>query len=71
VQAVALAADRIRLGEAEVMIAADSNDLDARLKLVNVLIASNRVTGGMDQLLEIVQRELVSTYRRKQASALN
>jgi putative thioredoxin len=76
-------------------VAADGNDLEARLKLANVLIASNRVAEGMDQLLEIVQRdrkfkddigrktlldvfnllggqgELVSTYRRKLASALN
>ena len=76
-------------------VAANGNDLEARLKLANVLIASNRVTEGMDQLLEIVQRdrkfqddigrktmldvfnllggqgELVSTYRRKLASALN
>lgn len=76
-------------------VAADGNDLEARLKLANVLIASNRVAEGMDQLIEIVQRdrkfkddigrktlldvfnllggqgELVSTYRRKLAGALN
>lgn len=38
-------------------IAANANDLEARLKLANVLIASNRVTEGMDQLLEIVARD--------------
>lgn len=38
-------------------VAADANDLEARLKLANVLIASNRVAAGMDQLLEIVQRD--------------
>ena len=38
-------------------VAADANDLEARLKLANVLIASNRVAEGMDQLLEIVQRD--------------
>ncbi len=38
-------------------IAANENDLDARLKLANVLIASNRVAEGMDQLLEIVRRD--------------
>lgn len=76
-------------------VAANENDLEARLKLANVLIALNRHAEGMDQLLEIVQRdrsfqeeigrrtlldvfhllggqgELVSTYRRKLASALN
>ncbi len=38
-------------------IAANGNDLEARLKLANVLIASNRHAEGMDQLLEIVQRD--------------
>jgi putative thioredoxin len=38
-------------------VAADANDLEARLKLANVLIASNRVAEGMDQLLEIVRRD--------------
>ena len=38
-------------------VAADGNDLEARLKLANVLIASNRVAEGMDQLLEIVRRD--------------
>ncbi len=38
-------------------VAADADDLEARLKLANVLIASNRVAEGMDQLLEIVQRD--------------
>jgi len=38
-------------------VTADGNDLEARLKLANLLIATNRVTEGMDQLLEIVQRD--------------
>ena len=38
-------------------IAANENDLDARLKLANVLVASNRHAEGMDQLLEIVRRD--------------
>jgi putative thioredoxin len=38
-------------------VAGNGNDLDARLKLANVLIASNRYADGMDQLLEIVQRD--------------
>ena len=38
-------------------VAADGNNLEARLKLANVLIASNRYAEGMDQLLEIVQRD--------------
>ena len=38
-------------------VAANGNDLEARLKLANVLIASNRHAEGMDQLLEIVQRD--------------
>lgn len=38
-------------------VAVDGNDLEARLKLANVLIASNRVAEGMDQLLEIVRRD--------------
>ncbi len=38
-------------------IAANANDLDARLKLANVLIATQRYAEGMDQLLEIVQRD--------------
>ena len=48
-------------GESEVtlaaLVAADGNDLEARLKLANVLIAGNRHAEGMDQLLEIVQRD--------------
>ncbi|GAB5604823.1 tetratricopeptide repeat protein [Sideroxyarcus sp. TK5] len=48
-------------GESEAVlsaaVAADGNDLEARLKLANVLIASNRVAEGMDQLLEIVRRD--------------
>jgi putative thioredoxin len=38
-------------------VAANENDLDARLKLANVLIAANRPAEGMDQLLEIVRRD--------------
>ncbi|HUW75285.1 MAG TPA: tetratricopeptide repeat protein [Gallionella sp.] len=38
-------------------IAANENDLEARLKLANVLIAANRTAEGMDQLLEIVRRD--------------
>lgn len=38
-------------------IAANENDLEARFKLANVLIASNRSAEGMDQLLEIVRRD--------------
>jgi len=48
-------------GESEADLAAavgrNENDLEARLKLANVLIASSRVTEGMDQLLEIVRRD--------------
>ena len=38
-------------------IAANGNDLEARLKLANVLIASNHPAEGMDLLLEIVRRD--------------
>lgn len=48
-------------GESEAELAAaiakNENDLEARLKLANVLVASNRHAEGMDQLLEIVQRD--------------
>ncbi|OIR17278.1 thioredoxin [mine drainage metagenome] len=48
-------------GESEAELAAavtaDGNDLEARLKLANVLIAGNRPAEGMDQLLEIVARD--------------
>jgi putative thioredoxin len=54
-------AEMSEVGESETAlaaaVAADANDLEARLKLANVLIASNRVAEGMDQLLEIVQRD--------------
>ncbi len=45
--------------EAELAAAvrANGNDLEARLKLANVLIAANRPAEGMDQLLEIVRRD--------------
>ncbi|MHB1083762.1 MAG: tetratricopeptide repeat protein [Thiobacillus sp.] len=38
-------------------IAANENDLDARLKLANLFVASGRYEPGMDQMLEIVQRD--------------
>ena len=38
-------------------VAADENDLDARLKLANLLVAAGRYEAGMDQLLEIVRRD--------------
>lgn len=38
-------------------IAKNENDLEARLKLADVLITSNRIAEGMDQLLEIVRRD--------------
>ncbi|MEW5967401.1 MAG: tetratricopeptide repeat protein [Pseudomonadota bacterium] len=38
-------------------IAANENDLDARLALANLLIAAGRYEPGMDQLLEIVRRD--------------
>jgi putative thioredoxin len=38
-------------------VAANGDDLEARLKLATVLIAANRHAEGMDQLLEIVQRD--------------
>lgn len=38
-------------------IAANPNDLEARLKLANVLVAHGRHAEGMDQLLEIVARD--------------
>ena len=48
-------------GESEAALAAaikaNENDLEARLKLANVLIAANRPAEGMDQLLEIVRRD--------------
>ena len=48
-------------GDSEAVLAAavkaNENDLEARLKLANVLIAANRPAEGMDQLLEIVRRD--------------
>jgi len=48
-------------GESEASLAAaikaNENDLEARFKLANVLIAANRHAEGMDQLLEIVRRD--------------
>ncbi|MGB9094125.1 MAG: co-chaperone YbbN [Gallionella sp.] len=48
-------------GDSEATLAAavnaNENDLEARLKLANVLIAANRAAEGMEQLLEIVRRD--------------
>jgi putative thioredoxin len=38
-------------------VAADENDLEARLALANLLIAAGQYEPGMDQLLEIVRRD--------------
>ncbi|MEW6120702.1 MAG: co-chaperone YbbN [Pseudomonadota bacterium] len=38
-------------------VEADGNDLDARLKLANLLVASGDYEAGMEQLLEIVRRD--------------
>ncbi|WP_324780370.1 co-chaperone YbbN [Thiobacillus sedimenti] len=38
-------------------VAANENDLDARLSLANLLIAAGRYEPGMEQLLEIVRRD--------------
>ena len=38
-------------------VEADANNLDARMKLANLLIASGRYEEGMDQLLEVVRRD--------------
>jgi putative thioredoxin len=38
-------------------VAADEMNLDARLKLANLLVATGRSEEGMDQLLQIVQRD--------------
>jgi putative thioredoxin len=38
-------------------VAANENDLEARLKLANLLVASGQYEAGMDQLLEIVRRD--------------
>jgi putative thioredoxin len=38
-------------------IAANENDLEARLKLANLLVAAGNYEAGMDQLLEIVRRD--------------
>jgi len=54
-------AEMKEVGESEASlaaaIAANENDLEARFKLANVLIAANRAAEGMDQLLEIVRRD--------------
>jgi putative thioredoxin len=38
-------------------VAADENDLEARLKLSQLLVAAGQYEAGMDQLLEIVRRD--------------
>jgi putative thioredoxin len=38
-------------------VAANENDLDARLQLANLLVAAARYEAGMDELLEIVRRD--------------
>ncbi|KVW97156.1 thioredoxin family protein [Thiobacillus denitrificans] len=38
-------------------VAADENDLEARLKLAKLLVAAGQYEAGMDQLLEIVRRD--------------
>jgi putative thioredoxin len=38
-------------------VAANDNDLEARLKLANLLVAAGKYEAGMDQLLEIVRRD--------------
>ena len=38
-------------------VAANENDLDARLKLAQLLVAAGQYEAGMDQLLEIVRRD--------------
>jgi putative thioredoxin len=38
-------------------VATNENDLDARLKLANLLVAAGQYEAGMDQLLEIVRRD--------------
>jgi putative thioredoxin len=38
-------------------VAANENDLDARLKLANLHVAAGQYEAGMDQLLEIIQRD--------------
>jgi putative thioredoxin len=38
-------------------VSANENDLDARLKLANLLVAAGRYEAGMEQLLEIVRRD--------------
>ncbi len=44
-------------GTLSAAIAADSNNLDARLKLSNLMLAAGHYEEGMDQLLEIVRRD--------------
>ena len=44
-------------GSLAAAVEADAGNLDARLKLANLMIASGRYEEGMDQLLEIVRRD--------------
>ncbi|MFP5419099.1 MAG: tetratricopeptide repeat protein [Gammaproteobacteria bacterium] len=41
----------------EARVAANENDLAARLKLANLAVAAGRYEAGMDQLLEIIRRD--------------
>lgn len=41
----------------EARVAANENDLDARLKLANLAVAAGHYEAGMDQLLEIIRRD--------------
>jgi putative thioredoxin len=50
----AAAEDEAALGA---RVAANENDLEARLKLANLLVAAGQYEAGMDQLLEIVRRD--------------
>ena len=45
------------VGALTARVAANENDLDARLKLANLLVAAGQHEAGMDQLLEIVRRD--------------
>ena len=44
-------------GALRTALSVNENDLEARLRLANMLIASNRHAEGMDELLEIVRRD--------------
>ncbi|MDH4284403.1 MAG: thioredoxin [Gallionellaceae bacterium] len=57
VKLAAVAASGLDEASLKSEIAADEKNLDARLKLANLLVATGRYQEGMDQLLEIVQRD--------------